>query len=626
MSPEGSPEGFAPASATGVVLARPDVSTLRTKQGAWIGVGGASFTVKGGSAFQVVSTLLTRADGSRSGRELVDEFPAGARPAVSRVLDALVARRCVAVLDAPLARQVEAKGPAAEWLLPHLAQLTDAPVRALDRLLATTLRLYGRPDWLDRLRGLLEAAPLAGLHTEFHALTAADPEPQLPGNGNGNGAGHGWVVLDADGLPHERVVRLQDTLLARGVPHGVTGEVAGRRWILWSDDAATGCWECLCRYGRTAPDAAPADEDALAATLVQALYLRAAGLGGTAAAAVSLELAQGQTIVTEHQVWAAVGAGCRCHRARERRNVTGRPAPGAAGDDAGEVLVRRNIVSPEDDSRLDDVHERIVDTLRGWTDEFAGPFRHLDGGDLTQVPFGQARATALVGLGEACRVHELVAATLSPREAIYQAALNAVERFASSASPASPASPTSPASLASPASPASPVATAVGAGWALEEAVYRALLKSSLARPAELFSWVRLTDDDLGHGECASFARYIQRAVDRRRDRDPDRENDGDRDREPVRWTGTRLPNGVHRVTGRTAGGPVVRGAGVCYGEAVAMALLGLVNDDGALVPLNPHFRTWPEVWRQLARPEFAEVTERTVPFAHGKVRLVEVV
>ncbi|MET8505314.1 hypothetical protein ABZV60_11740 [Streptomyces sp. NPDC004787] len=620
MSPEGSPEGFASASAsaTGVVLARPDVSTLRTKQGAWIGVGGASFTVKGGSAFQVVSTLLTRADGSRSGRELVDEFPAGARPAVSRVLDALVARRCVAVLDAPLARQIEAKGPAAEWLLPHLAQLTDAPVRALDRLLATTLRLYGRPDWLDRLRGLLEAAPLSGPRTEFRALTASGPEPELPGDGAGEGTGYGLVVLDADGLPHERVVRLQDALLARGVPHGITGEVAGRRWILWSDDAAAGCWECLCRYGRTAPSAAPADEDAHAAALVQALYLRAAGLGGAAAAAVSLELAAGQPTVTDHPVWAGTAAaGCRCRRARERRNVTARPAPGGERDDAGEVLVRRNIVSPEDDGRLDDVHERIVGTLRGWTDEFAGPFRHLDGGDLTQVPFGQARVSALVGLGEACRVHELVAATLSPREAIYQAALNAVEHFASPGPPASPASP---------APPASSVSTAVGAGWALEEAVYRALLKWSLARPPELSSWVRLTDDDLGHGECASFARYIQRAVDRRRDRDPDRENDGDRDREPVRWTGARLPNGVHRVTGRTAGGPVLRGAGVCYGEAVAMALLGLVNDDGALVPLNPHFRTWPEVWRQVARPEFAEVTERTVPFAHGKVRLVEVV
>ncbi|MFF8599690.1 hypothetical protein ACF065_12115 [Streptomyces sp. NPDC015232] len=617
MSPEGSPEGFAPASTTGVVLARPDVSTLRTKQGAWIGVGGASFTVKGGSAFQVVSTLLTRADGSRSGRELVDEFPAGARPAVSRVLDALVARRCVAVLDAPLARQVEAKGPAAEWLLPHLAQLTDAPGRALDRLLATTLRLYGRPDRLDRLRGLLEAAPLSGLRTEFHALAAAGPEPELPRDGKGDGAGYGLVVLDADGLAHERVVRLQDALLARGVPHGITGEVAGRRWILWSDDAATGCWECLCRYGRTAPSAAPADEDAHAAALVQALYLRAAGLGGAAAAAVSLELAAHQTEVTAHPVWsAAVAAGCRCHRARERRNVTGRPAPGAARDDAGEVLVRRNIVSPEDDSRLDDVHERIVQTLRGWTDEFAGPFRHLDGGDLTQVPFGQARATALVGLGDACRVHELVAATLSPREAIYQAALNTVERFAA---PASPAAPTPPGSTES---------TAVGAGWALEEAVYRALLKCSLARPPELSSWVRLTEDDLGHDECASFARYIQRAVDRRRDSDSDSDRDGERERggEPVRWTGTRLPNGIHRVTGRTAAGPVVRGAGVCYGEAVAMALLGLVNDDGALVPLNPHFRTWPEVWRQVARPEFTEVTERTVPFAHGRVRLVEVV
>ncbi|MEU5157969.1 hypothetical protein AB0I03_27150, partial [Glycomyces sp. NPDC021274] len=182
---------------------------------------------------------------------------------------------------------------------------------------------------------------------------------------------------------------------------------------------------------------------------------------------------------------------------------------------------------------------------------------------------------------------ELTTATLSPREAIYQAALNALEMFAP---------------------------PAVGAGWSLDEAVYRALLKWSMAQPPDPSAWVHLSDDDLGHGECAGFSRYIQRTVVR------------SRGGEPWEWTGTRLPNGIHRVTGRTAGQPVVQGAGVCYAEAVSMALLRLVNDDGALVPLNPHFLTWPEVWRHIARPECAEVTPRAVPFARGKVRLVEVI
>jgi hypothetical protein len=565
-----------PASATGVVLARPDVSALRTKQGVWVGVGSSSFTVRGASAFQVVSTLLSRSDGSRTGHELVDEFPAGSRPAVSRVLDALVARRCVAVLDAPMSQQVAAKGPASEWLIPYLSQLTDEPVRALDRVLATTLHLYGRPDWLDRLRQLLESAPLFGLRTEFHAVSAEDLVPLWENAG--------LVVVDADGLSYERTVRLQDALLERGVPHGVVGEVCGRRWILWSDDTATGCWECLCRYGRASPSAARVDtastasDDATAAALVHAIYQRSAGLGEHAAAAVSMPLASDLPTVTTHPAWSA--AGCRCHRA-----VVPSVAVGER-DDAAELLVRRNIVSPEDDSRLDDVHERIIDTLTSWTDECTGPFRHLDGDDLPQVPFGQARATVLVGLADDCRVHELTTATLSPREAIYQAALNALERFAH---------------------------PAVGAGWSLDEAVYRALLKWSMAQPVDPSAWVRLSDDDLGHGECAGFSRYIQRAVARVRGG------------QAPQWTGTRLPNGVHRVTGRSAGEVVARGAGVCYAEAVSTALLALVNDDGALLPVNPHFLTWTEVWRHIARPECAEVTARTVPFARGRARLVEV-
>ncbi|MEV6331153.1 hypothetical protein [Streptomyces sp. NPDC051909] len=574
-----------------VLLARPDVSTLRTRQGVWIGVGSSSFTVKGASAFQVVSTLLSRSDGSRTGRELVDAFPAGSRPAVSRVLDALVTRGCVAVLDAPMAQQIAARGPAAEWLIPYLSQLTDEPVRALDRVLATTLHLYGRPDRLDRLRRLLGAAPLSGLKTEFHAVTAGEPVPRWESGG--------LVVVDADGLSYERIVRVQDALLERGVPHGIVGEVSGRRWILWSDDTVTGCWACLCRYGDTAPSGAPAgvdtsgpmstasDDDVITAALIHAVHLRGAGLGEHAAAAVSLSLASDRPnppTVTTHPAWSA--AGCRCHRA-----VVPPPVPATvtadAGHDAAETLVRRNIVSPEDDGRLDDVHARIVDTLRGWTDECVGPFRRLDGGDLTQVPFGRAGATVLVGLAGACRVHELTTATLSPREAIYQAALNALEMFAS---------------------------PAAGAGWTLDEAVYRALLKRSLAQPPDGYAWVDLSDDDLGHGECARFSRYIQRAVLR------------GRGGEAPRWTGTRLPNGIHRVTGRIAGAAVARGAGACYAEAVSMALLGLVNDAGALVPLNPHFLTWTEVWRHIARPECAEVTARAVPFARGRVRLVEVV
>jgi len=566
-----------PASATGVVLARPDVSTLRTKQGAWIGVGASSFTVKGASAFQVVSTLLSRSDGSRTGHELVEEFPAGSRPAVSRVLDALVARRCVAVLDAPMVQQVAAKGPASQWLIPYLSQLTDEPVRALDRVLATTLHLYGRPDWLDRLRQLLDAAPLFGLRTEFHTVSAEELVPQWEDSA--------LVVVDADGLSYERTVRVQDALLERGVVHGVVGEVCGRRWILWSDDTATGCWECLCRYGHTAQSAAPADtvstasDDATTAALIHAIYLRSAGLGEHAAAAVSMPLDANLPTVKAHPAWWA--AGCRCHRAVVP------PVTWGERDDAAELLVRRNIVSPDDDSRLDDVHERVIDTLRSWTDEFVGPFRSLDGGDLSQVPFGRARATVLVGLADECRVHELTTATLSPREAIYQAALNALEMFAQ---------------------------PAVGAGWSLDEAVYRALLKWSMAQRPDPSAWVQLSDDDLGHGECAGYSRYIQRAV--------VRVHGG----EAPQWTGTRLPNGIHRVTGRTAGKVVAQGAGVCYAEAVSMALLGLVNDDGALVPLNPHFLTWTEVWRHLARPECAEVTTRTVPFARGEVRLVEVI
>lgn len=592
--------------ADGAVLARPDVSALRTKAGAWIGVGASSFTVKGAAAFDVVSTLLDRSDGNRTGHDLLGEFPAGSRQAVSRVLDALVAHRCVTVLDAPLSEQVAAKGPASQWLIPYFSQLTDEPVRALDRLVATGLHLYGRPEWLGQLRQLLGEAPLFGLRAEFRTVSEENPVPQWEDAG--------LVVVDADGLPHERTVRLQDELLGRGVPHGITGEVCGRHWILWSDDAATGCWECLCRYGRvaatatapapatatapapaTAPATAPtAPDEGAAAALIQAIHQRSAGLGEHAAAAVSIPLEPDVPAVKQHPAWST--AGCRCHRA---------VVPSTAGgehDDPAEALVRRNVVSPEDERGLDDDHERIIATLARWTDEFAGPFRYLDGGDLPQVPFGQARATVLVGLAERCRMRELTAATLSSREALYQAALNALELFAVRPDGTLPD---------------------LGAGWTLDEAVYRALLRRSMSRSVDDAAWTRLSEDDMGHGECAGFSRYIQRGVARTRGV------------EAPQWFGTRLPSGIHRVHGRADGTVVARGAGACWAEAVSTALLGLVNDGGvndgadlgsALVPVNPHFRTWAEVWRHVERPGCTEVTARTVPFARGGVRLMEAI
>jgi hypothetical protein len=563
---------------TGVVLARPDVSVLRTEEGVWVGVGAASFTVKGGAAFDLVSTLLSRSDGSRTGGDLVGGFPEQARGAAARLLGALVAHRCVVLLDAPTSRHVAERGRASRWLIPQFAQLTGDPVPALERLLATTLVLHGRPAWLEGLRAVFDAAPLRGARIEYHAAPGARP---AVGRGGGE-----LVVLDADALPHEDLVRLQDELLERGVPHGVAGTVGRRYWILWSDDETTGCWDCLRRYGRArqeaaAAAAAPVPGGWTAATLVHAIQSRGAGLGSGAA----LSLDADSLAVKPHPVWPV--AGCRCHRAKP-------PAvPARPRGDRAEPLVRRNIASPHDDRRLQDDNDRIVAALARWTDELIGPFLGLDGGDAPQVPFGRALATVLVDAGGAARIREVAAATLSSREAVYQAALNAIELLA--------------------ARPGEPGARSLGAGWSADEALYRALLRQTMRRPHDEADLTALSVDGLGDGECARAARYLERAVARATGR------------RAVRWAGTRLPNGLHRVAGRSGGAVVTQGLGACRAEAVCAALLRLVNDAGVLVPVNPHFRTWPEVWRHVAKPDGAEPARHAVPFVGDQVRLVEV-
>ncbi|MFF9622057.1 hypothetical protein [Streptomyces griseosporeus] len=575
-----------PETAAGVVLARPDVSVLRTGEGVWVGVGAASFTVKGGAAFDLVSMLLGRADGSRAGGALVEEFPEAARPAAARLLGALVRHGCVTLLREPLSRHTAGKGPAARWLIPQFAQLTGDPVGALDRLLATPLLLYGRPAWLAGLRAVFDATPLHGPRVEYRTAPGEPP----PADGDRTGL----VVVDADALPHAEVVRVQDALLARGVPHGVAGTVGGRYWTLWSDGSTTGCWDCLCRYGRARERerdtaAAPAPVSAVAASLAHAVQTRAAGLDTGAAVSVDPDALTAKP----HPVWPL--AGCRCPRAtRPPADDRPRPAGALPRPDAGS-LVRRDIASPHDDPRLQDDNDRIVAALAAWTDDLIGPFLTLDGGDAPQVPFGRAQAAVLVDEGgDTARVREVHAATLSSREALYQAALNAFELLA--------------------ARPAGPGARAVGAGWTRDEALYRALLRRTLRLPHDDGASAPFLVDDLGDDECARAARYLAGAVARATDRPP------------LQWTGSRLPNGLHRAAGHDgAGTPVTDGLGACRAEAVCAALLRLVNDPGVLVAVQPHFATWPEVWRHVAEPDGAVSLRHAVPFTDDLVHLVEV-
>lgn len=575
----------APAAETGTLLARPDVSVLRTAEGAWIGVGSASFTVKGGAAFDLVSMLLSRSDGDSTRDDLVQRFPETARAAVRRVLGALVAHGCLVLLDAPLSRHVAESGPAARWLIPQFAQSTADPLSALARLRATTLVLDGRPSWLEGLRTLFDDVLLHGRRIEYHAEPDGQPCPAQGGD-------H-LVLLDADARPHRETVRLQDTLLRHGVPHGIAGTVSGRHWLLWSDEGTTGCWDCLCRYGRArqddaVPAPAPVPAEQTAATLVHALHMRGAGLGTDTA--VSLD--PDALTVRPHPVWPV--AGCRCHRAR--------PAPvGRPGHRHGTGLIRRNLASPQDDPSLQDDNDHIVSVLADFTDDAVGPFLALDGGDAPQVPFGRASATVLLDTDGEARVHEVPAATLSSREALYQAALNAIEVFA-----AQPGDPGADA-------PAGTGARSLGAGWTVDEALYRALLRHTLRRPHDDVASAELCVDDLGDDECARCARYLARTVARAT---------GERG---VRWTAGRLPNGLHRAVGHRGGAAVTRGLGACPGEAVSAALLRMVNDESVLVPVNPHFRTWPEVWEHVARPESHEPLRRAVPFVRGRVALVEV-
>lgn len=564
------------------VLARADVSVAKTDNGVWIGNSGWSFTVKGNGTYELVTALLNRFDGCTPFAEVLAGSDEKLRPTVEALTKTLLQRGFAVLIDSPLSAYSD---DGAQWLIPHFAQLTDSPAAAFRRMLTKRFVFLGQSAWLWNMRNQFEQWAPSGIRAEF--ITTED-EHVLPQSAVEWGDGD-IAVLHADVYSVPELFEAQEELWSRAIPHCVAGWIDDQYWLLWGGSDRTGCWRCLQArrtQSSTSRNLGAELVDGLAAsTLLRSLFSDAAEISSNPANhANAISISSDDVSMKKHSVTSM--GGCACSRR----------TAGSAGGISGKII-RRDVIAPGDTDRPDDHHAVIVSALSSWTDATVGPFLTVDDASLSQVPFGSVTTEAIIASEEGPisgterpNIRRTTVRTLSSREAYYQSALNTLEIIASNGA----------------------IPRTVGAGWTRDEAVYRALLRSLVYQPAQLDDVSLLNEQDLGTGDCARVFRYLHRAVERQK---------GVHEQ---RWLGRKLSNGLcHGVI--DADGSLVHGYGVCYAEALSMASLAVVNDDNALVHVNPHFSTWDEVWQEVVQPSRIDDVTDTAPFVKNTAWLLDI-
>ncbi|GGF53929.1 hypothetical protein GCM10011519_29780 [Marmoricola endophyticus] len=548
---------------------------MPTASGAWLGTADSSFTVGGAGVHRVLADLMTGLDGSRSAEDLLDAAGAG-REVRARLLDVLAERGYVVDLALPVGELVERYGPGAGRLVADLAQRHRDPAAALGRIVTGAVLLVGPASARAALRRALGSYALQGPTVQeladrgalHEALSHTDPSTAVV------------VDLDPEVEPGATPPPLLGPPAWRQVVAGTLGDAV---WVAPSTGASPACWPCLARAapddGTTAP---PVDGPLVAAVIADAVHALLAAPGDASVLADPVASVHADVRVDRHRAWS--GQGCRCGRVP--RTTTGSPP----------VLPPRPLAVAPGEVRDDLGFDRLADRTASWVDPQLGPLLRLDEADLAQVPLGRVVGEVLRETGEQERRHwtrgRVTSVAVTSREARHEAALAAVELVAASARGQD---------------------GTTAAGWSLDEAVYRALVRQVRDLPADGTDPAgpeRSAGPDHAGGDCGRYCSFVERAAEHLTGHAP-------------RWGVAVRRRGLAVVHGHL-GGQEVRGVGLCPDEARISALLTLLADRSSPVVVPPQAASWDDVWSTVLRPAHRPVAARDrLPFPTDQVVLV---
>lgn len=470
-----------------ILKVRPDVFFVRSDDGVWLRNNVGSLFIKGAQSYELVRSLLTRLDGTRPVHEILGRADPKQRAVLhERLLEPLLRNGFISEVRAPVE-------PVPPWMierygeqLAFLEQYVDNPperllqIRSrrvvclgsglLLRAMAVSLadlgfarvRLLAADDAADSalLSGLVEAARRADGYAEWSVMLhpPATPIGALASACGETGAA--GVVIAAEGVGFMEMAATVAELRARGQTVAVIAATGGLVVAspLMSDEEW--CWECLYRSVVGDGSATPAPPSAALAAfqVAQRFFCRFAGPPVPEDRRITTVDCRTLTLRshTPHR-----HPGCGAHRPVP---IVPRPLAPAEYDDS---IIRPDIATSRDADEQVAVQNRIVESMAAWTDPVAGPFVTVGEEDLPQLPLSASRCRirASGSLPEAPEVHTLECRAIASREARNQVVLLGLEFIME----------THTGQVGSQGD-----ILALGAGWSMGEAVYRAWAAASL--------------------------------------------------------------------------------------------------------------------------------------------------
>ncbi|WP_165949785.1 hypothetical protein [Micromonospora sp. KC207] len=524
----------------GPVRVRGDAFFVRAPGGATVYHQTGSFSVSHDRAYELLTALTRRLDGTRSATEVLAALPSQARPAVEGLLASLL-RHGFLLPAGPSA------GPRPAWVterfgehLDYLGQFPGDPYQRFTTLRAARVAVVGSGPLLRAAAGALADHAFAhvtivggdidAVGPVLEAVSRRDPEARWT---VGTDAGDATVVVYAGLVPDDPSAELVAVLYADAQRLAGAVRGTGEDW----------CTRCLTRVLGAEDATAAARTPAPAASLlafqvVHRIHAELAGPPGS----------RDRTVVTvdpdtltaaRHPLWRH--PDCSRH-----------PRPAAvftARREDDESPVRPDVASRESAPNAEAA--RITAAVRSWTDPVTGPLLTVGEDDLPQLPLAVSR----------CGTTRATVTRTGPwaREARTQAVLAALA--------------TEGARLLR----ARGTAGHVGAGWSLPEARYRALVALSAELPAgPTGAW---TPVDGGRTPLTGFLLGL---LDGRR----------------VEVATAPLVTGLWQATVRADRRAIGSGVGVSASHAEDNALLAAAAGGVDPVHLAPPVKTWAEALR----------------------------
>jgi hypothetical protein len=459
----------------------PDVFFVRSDDGVWLRNSIGSFYVKGAQAYDLVRTLLSQLDGTRTLDEVCKEFTPERRPALyQRLLYPLMSNGFLLEVQA-VAEAVPAW--VSERYQEHIAFLeryVDQPVKRLLEVRSRQIICLGSGLILRAI-----TVALADLGFARVRVLAADNETDLALLGNIVAqAGRldedsEWILkslppaISLQDMLHESAGTSADAILL-GVAAMAPAEIADALEILGENGPAVGivapagglllaspllpdknwCWECLYRSVVSDSPADPAPPSAALAgfQVVQRLFCRLAG--------DPVPEDRQLTTVDCHSL------NVQVHTPRQHPSCT-RHEDGGIQSEIGislleqdDTLVRPDVPTSRDSEESMALQNTIIKTIASWTDRQTGPFLVVDEEDLEQLPLSASRCKMRGPNSRpwASDVQTFECRALAPREARNQSVLWALEWLAAEIK----------------GQKGGLQGSVVGAGWSTAEAIYRA--------------------------------------------------------------------------------------------------------------------------------------------------------